>query len=39
VNTSADWYPGTGWTAVSLSNYDRPPDADVNLRLRQILTS
>jgi CubicO group peptidase (beta-lactamase class C family) len=39
VTTGVDWYPGTGWTAVSLSNYDKSPNADVNLRLRQILTS
>jgi CubicO group peptidase (beta-lactamase class C family) len=39
VTTGVDWYPGTGWTAVNLSNCDRPPNADVNLRLRQILTS
>ncbi|MBF9129569.1 beta-lactamase family protein [Plantactinospora sp. S1510] len=39
VTTGVDWYPGTGWTAVNLSNYDRSPNADVNQRLRQILTS
>ena len=39
VATGLDWYPGAGWTVVSLSNYDGSPDADVNQRLRPILTS
>jgi CubicO group peptidase (beta-lactamase class C family) len=39
VSTGVDWYPGAGWTVVSLSNYDGSPDANVNQRLRQILTS
>jgi len=39
VTTGVDWYPGTGWTAVNLSNYDVSPNADVSQRLRQILTS
>ncbi len=39
VATGVDWYPGAGWTVVSLSNYDGSPDTDVNQRLRQILTS
>jgi hypothetical protein len=39
VSTGVDWYPGAGWTAVNLSNYDGSPDVHVNQRLRQILTS
>ena len=39
VTTGVDWYPGTAWTAVNLSNYDGSLNADVNQRLRQILTS
>ncbi|MCP2322247.1 CubicO group peptidase (beta-lactamase class C family) [Hamadaea flava] len=39
VSTSVDWYPGTEWTAVALSNYDMSPIPGVNQRLRQILTS
>jgi hypothetical protein len=39
VSTNADWHPGSGWTAVNLSNYDRSPSVEVNQRLRQILTS
>ncbi|MBB5983929.1 serine hydrolase domain-containing protein [Kribbella solani] len=37
VSTSVEWYPGTGWTAVCLSNYDS--SLAVNQRLREILTS
>ncbi|GAA4697651.1 serine hydrolase domain-containing protein [Phytohabitans rumicis] len=39
VSTGVDWYPGAGWTVVGLSNYDGSPDANVNQRLRPILTS
>jgi CubicO group peptidase (beta-lactamase class C family) len=39
VSTSAEWYPGRGWTAVHLGNYDPTPGANVNSELRQVLTS
>ncbi|MGW6279379.1 serine hydrolase domain-containing protein [Kribbella sp. NPDC055071] len=39
VSTSAEWYPGRGWTAVHLGNYDSTPGANVNQELRQLLTS
>jgi CubicO group peptidase (beta-lactamase class C family) len=39
VSTSAEWYPGRGWTAVHLGNYDPTPGANVNQELRQVLSN
>ncbi|WP_203963522.1 serine hydrolase domain-containing protein [Actinocatenispora thailandica] len=42
VYANVDWFPGTDWTAVVLSNYDAPrsPTAPtVDLKLRTILTA
>ncbi|TDW19668.1 serine hydrolase domain-containing protein [Kribbella kalugense] len=39
VSTSTEWYPGRGWTAVHLGNYDPTPGANVNQELRQVLSS
>jgi CubicO group peptidase (beta-lactamase class C family) len=38
VSTSTEWYPGRGWTAVCLGNYDQAPGANVNQELRRVLT-
>jgi CubicO group peptidase (beta-lactamase class C family) len=37
-STNLDWYPGGGWVAVKLSNYDVPTTQAVDLRLHEILT-
>jgi len=39
VSTNLDWYPGTGWVAVKLSNYDLTTTTGIDERLHQILTS
>jgi CubicO group peptidase (beta-lactamase class C family) len=40
VSTNLDWYPGTGWVAVKLSNYDEGSESrTIDQKLRQILTS
>ncbi|TCC17333.1 class A beta-lactamase-related serine hydrolase [Kribbella speibonae] len=39
ISTSTEWYPGRGWTAIHLGNYDAAPGANVNQELRQLLAS
>jgi CubicO group peptidase (beta-lactamase class C family) len=39
VSTGLQWYPGTSWVAVKLSNYDGSTTSTIDQHLRQILTS